>query len=67
MSTLRYSAILLSNPTTEGVKGGGKVSSISFILRREGGPVVKKTSSAYMKVQTVMDLILFTESQNLSL
>ena len=36
-------------------------------LRREGGSGVKKTSLAYIKVQPVMELLLFTELQNLRL
>ena len=36
-------------------------------LRQERGSGVKKTSLAYIKVQPVMDLLLFTESQNLRL
>ena len=34
---------------------------------RGGGPRPKKTSLAYIKVQTVMQLLLLTESQNLHL
>ena len=34
-------------------------------VKARGGSGVKKTSLAYIKVQPVMELLLFTESQNL--
>ena len=37
------------------------------LLRREGGFRGQKTSLAYIKVQPVIELLLFTESQNLRL
>ena len=40
---------------------------LPIALRREGGPGSKKTSLAYIKVQPVIELLLFTELQNLRL
>ena len=37
-----------------------------WLLRREGGQRLKK-SLVYIKVQPVIELLLFTESQNLRL
>ena len=45
----------------------GSIVIIYAYLRREGGSGVKKTSLAYIKVQPVIELLLFTESQNLCL
>ena len=39
--------------------------SITYVKARGGGSGVKITSLAYIKVQPVMELRLFTESQNL--
>ena len=47
------------------MSGQGTTFFISFKAR--GGSGVKKTNLAYIKVQLVIELLLFTESQNLCL
>ena len=42
-------------------------SILNVKFKARGGSRVKKTSLAYIKVQPVMELLLFTESQNLRL
>ena len=48
-------------------KHWGGLHEIQVKLRREGGSGVKKTSLAYIIVQPVTELLLFTELQNLHL
>ena len=50
---------------TKGRKRDGR--SVRILVKARGGSGVKKTSLAYIKVQPVMELLLFTESQNLRL
>ena len=59
--------ILPTGSNSDGARADVSAIGLWQPLRREGGSGVKKTSLAYIKVQPVMELLLFTESQNLRL
>ena len=48
-------------------KDVSQLSQIDILFKARGGSGVKKTSLAHIKVQPAMELLLFTESQNLRL